>query len=72
MDNYQELIGQVSKQLKPRYETSLKEGLSPDAAYMNIYPHVLRLVANKLGVSEEKTEFESRLILQRIIQTITA
>lgn len=71
MTEHDGLIESVIKELKPQYTTMLKKDTNADTAYEKLYPKVLRLVAKDLKISEAKTEFEARQILQKIIQEIT-
>jgi hypothetical protein len=72
VDNDQDLIGQASRQLKPSYQAAIRKGLSSDEAYLAIYSQVVQWLAKKLGVSKDKTKFESRHLIQKIIREITA
>lgn len=71
MDKQSRLIKHISKQLKPSYKAALAKGLSQDDAYFEIYPKVVHLVAEHLGISEAKTNFEARDLLQQIIKELT-
>ncbi len=71
MTEHDGLIESVIKELKPQYTNMLKKDTNADTAYEKLYPKVLRLVAKDLKISEAKTEFEARQILQKIIQEIT-
>ncbi len=71
MDKQVHLIKKLSNQLKPSYKAAINKGLSQDDAYFEIYPKVVHLVAEHLGISEAKTRFEARDLLQEIIKEIT-
>ncbi len=71
MNEHQALIKSVTEKLKPHYTADLEKGLSSEDAYQKIYPKVVHLVSQDLGINRNKTEFEARDILQKIIQNIT-
>lgn len=67
----QDLSRRVSSQLKLPYHELLKRD-GPEAAFATIYEQAVDLVAKALHVSTEKTKFESRAMLQRIMNEIAS
>lgn len=72
MEEQQSIIQSVVEQLQPIFKSELSRGNSSDDAYQKIYLKAVHLVANKLGISRSKTEFEARDTLQKIIQKVMA
>ena len=66
----QDLEQRIVKQLKPDYQTSLKRK-GPDEAYAATYEKAVEAVAKAMKVSKEKTKFESRHLLQAIMNEVT-
>ena len=67
----QELKRSVAEQLKPHYQTLLKRGKEPAAAYAATYERAVGLVAKATKVSKEKTQFEARDLLQEIMNEVS-
>lgn len=61
----------VAEQLKPSYQTSLKRGKEPAAAYAATYEQAVVSLARAMKVSKEKTRFEARDLLQAIMNEIS-
>ena len=67
----QALQRSVAAQLKPPYQTLLKRGKEPVAAYAAIYERAVVLLAKATRVSKEKTRFEARDLLQEIMKEVS-
>ena len=61
----------VVSQLKPKYQTSLRRGRAPDEAYEAAYEGAVDALAKAMKVSPEKTRFESRNLLQAIMNEVS-
>ena len=61
----------VVDQLRPKYQTSLRRGRAPDEAYETAYAKAVDALAKATKMSPEKTRFESRNLLQEIMNEVS-
>ncbi len=69
--NLLDLRKRVVDQLRPPYQRLLQRGQESDEAYAATYEKAVTSLAKTMKVSREKTKFESRTLLQEIMNEVT-
>ncbi len=69
--DFAKLQQQTIKQLKPKYKALLQHNQDPDMAYANSYEQAVALIAEATCVSQAKTKFKERILLQKIMQEVS-
>ena len=62
---------QITDQLTPKYAALLLRGQDPDTAYATSYDQAVALLAKATRVSQDKTRFEARALLQEIMNDVS-
>ncbi len=69
--DFASLQQQISKHLKLKYKALLKDNQDPEKAYASSYNEAVTLIAEATCVSQAKTKFKERILLQKIMQEVS-